>query len=89
MVASKTETKVKKAENVAIVASALNVRGSEQNQETTATIALKPMVQSPWLDMVFKYLAPVRQWKPIMKVLFRRNMTAVKYHAHFWPQKSI
>lgn len=24
-----------------------------------------------------------------MKVLFKMNMTAVKYQAHFWPQKSI
>lgn len=89
MVAKMTETNVKKAEKVAIVARAEKVRGSEHAQETTATMALKAIVQMPWLDMVLRYLAPVRQWKPMMKVLFSRNMTAVKYHAQRLPQKSI
>jgi len=89
IVAKMTETKVKNAENVAIVASALKVRGSEQAHDTMATIALNAIVQIPWLDMVLRYLAPVKQWKPMMNVLFSRNMTAVKYHAQRLPQNSI
>ena len=89
IVAKMTEMNVKNAEKVAMVARALKVRGSEQIHDTTATIALNAMVQMPWLDMVLRYLAPVKQWKPMMKVLFNRNMTAVKHHAQRLPQKSI
>jgi hypothetical protein len=55
---------VKNAENVAILASAEKVRGMEQINETTAIIAENPMVHTLWFDMVFRYLAPTRQWKP-------------------------
>ena len=89
IVANMTEMNVKNAEKVAIVASAEKVRGSEQIHDTMATMALNAMVQRPPLDMVLRYLAPVRQWKPMMNVLFSRNMTAVKYHAQRLPQKSI
>lgn len=84
-----TEMKVKKADAVPKMARVLNVRGSDAKKDTTATMALKPIVQRPWPVMVFKYLAPVRQCRPWMKVLFRMNMKAVAHHAHLWPQKSI
>ena len=64
IVASNTETKVKKADRPASFASVLNVLGREQTQETTATMALKPIVQTPWFVMVFRYFDPVRQWNP-------------------------
>lgn len=81
--------KVVKALILASLARVLNVRGKEQKNETTAMMALKPMVQTPWFVIVFRYFEPTRQWKPWMKVLFRMNMTAVAHQAHFWFQKSI
>jgi hypothetical protein len=36
----------------------------EQINETDAIIAENPMVHTLWFDMVFRYLAPTRQWKP-------------------------
>ena len=89
IVARRTEMNVKNAETVASFARVLKVLGREQTNEMRAMIAEKPIVQTLWLVMVFRYLAPTRQWKPWMKVLFRTNMTAVKYHAHFEFQKSI
>ena len=47
MVARSTDRKVKKAETVASLASALKVRGSEHTHETIAIIAEKPMVHIP------------------------------------------
>ena len=46
MVASRTETKVKNADSVAILERALNVLGTEQIHEITATMAEKPTVQA-------------------------------------------
>lgn len=87
IVASRTDTKVKKADPAANLASVLKVRGKEQIQEMTATIALKPTVHMLWFVMVLRYFEPVKQWKPWMKVLFKMNMTAVNHHAHRFPQK--
>jgi hypothetical protein len=53
--------KVNRAESVASFESVLNVLGSEQKSEITAVMAAKPMVQTLWLVMVFKYFAPTRQ----------------------------
>ena len=64
IVASRTEIKVKNADAAASFARVLNVRGKELTHDTTATMALKPTVQSPWLLIVLRYFDPVRQWKP-------------------------
>ena len=64
MAASKTETKVKKAEAVAILESVENVRGSEQKKEIIAIMTANPTVHMLWLVIVFRYLAPVRTWRP-------------------------
>jgi hypothetical protein len=74
-----TEINVKNAEAAASFESVSKVRGSEQSQLITAAIALKPTVQMLPPVMVFKYFAPVRTWNPWMKVLLRRNMTAVNH----------
>jgi hypothetical protein len=76
-----TEMKVKNAERVATLDSVLNVRGSEKIQEMIATMNEKTTVHTAPLDIVFKYSAPTTQCRPWMKVLFRRNMTAVAHHA--------
>ena len=94
MVARRTETKVNRADTVASLARALKVRGKEHKNWMTAMMAAKPTVQTPgfvavWLEMVFRYSAPTRQWKPWMKVLLSRNMKPVKYHAQRLFQKSI
>ena len=59
-----TETKVNRAEAVAPLERAPKVRGSEQIQETTATIAEKPMVQTECPVMVLRYFAPTKQCNP-------------------------
>ena len=64
MAANRTETKVKKAERVASLERVSNVRGREQKKERTAQIAEKPTVHTAWPLMVFRYLAPVRTWRP-------------------------
>lgn len=46
MVASNTEMKVKRADAVAPLDKAPNVRGREHIQEMTATMAEKPIVQT-------------------------------------------
>lgn len=76
-----TEMKVKNAERVATLDSVLNVRGSEKHQEMMATTSENTTVHTAPLDIVFKYSAPTTQCRPWMKVLFRRNMTAVAHHA--------
>ena len=81
--------KVKNADNVANLDSALNVRGSEQIQEMTAATAEKPIVQALWFVIVLRYFAPTKQWNPWMNVLFPTNMTAVNHQAHFEFQKRI
>jgi hypothetical protein len=81
MVAKRTETKVKKAETVAMWARVPNVRGKEQKNEAIATIREKTTVQTAPPDMVLRYSAPTTQCRPWMKVLFRRNMTAVPHQA--------
>ena len=89
MVARITDMNVVNALTAASLARVSNVWGSEQKNETTAMIALKPMVQRPWLVMVLRYLAPTKQWKPWIIVLFKRNMTAVAHQAQRWPQNKI
>lgn len=89
MVASSTEMNVKKAEAVPSKARVLKVRGIEAKKHITATIALNPMVQTECPVMVLRYFAPVKTCRPWMNVLFSKNMIAVRYHAHFCPQKSI
>ena len=64
MAARRTEMKVKKAEKVASLDRALKVLGSEQSQERTVQMAEKPTVQTAPLDMVLRYFAPVRTWRP-------------------------
>jgi predicted regulator of amino acid metabolism with ACT domain len=76
--AKMTEMKVKRAEKVATFAKVEKVLGSEAKNEIAAVMAENPIVQSPWPVIVFHHLAPTRQCRPIMKVLFRMNMTAVK-----------
>ena len=56
--------KVKKAEKVASLDRVLKVRGSEQSQESTVQMAEKPTVQTAPLDMVLRYFAPVKTWRP-------------------------
>ena len=56
--------KVKKAEKVAILDRVLKVLGSEQTQESTVQMAEKPTVQTALLDMVLRYFAPVKTWRP-------------------------
>lgn len=60
--------KVKKAENVASLASPENVRGRDAAKEIRAVTAEKTIVQVPWPVMVFHHLAPTRQCRPMMKV---------------------
>ena len=62
--ASRTEMNVNTAEAVAPLERAPKVRGREQIQEMTATMAEKPMVQTEWLVMVLRYLAPTKQCNP-------------------------
>ncbi len=66
--ASKTETKVKNADMVAILERVENVRGSEQKKEMTAMMTEKPTVHTLWLVMVFRYFAPVKTWRPCLKI---------------------
>ena len=56
--------KVKNAEKVAILDRVLKVLGSEQTQESTVQMAEKPTVQTALLDMVLRYFAPVKTWRP-------------------------
>ena len=56
--------KVKRAEKVASLDNAENVRGREQKKAMIATIAENPIVQTLPGATVFKYLAPTKQWKP-------------------------
>ena len=80
--------KVKNALAVARLARALKVRGMLQSHETTAMMALNPMVQTAPSLMVLRYFEPTRQWKPWMKVLLSTNMTPVNHQAHFLFQSS-
>lgn len=64
MAARSTETNVKNADSVASFERVSNVLGSEQKNEMTAQIAEKPTVQTAPPVMVFRYLAPVRTWRP-------------------------
>jgi len=89
MVASKTLVNVNNAESVANFESVEKVRGREQKKETIAMTAEKTIVQVPWLETVFRYLAPTKQWKPWMKVLLSTNMKAVNHHAMRLLKKSI
>lgn len=74
-VARSTETNVKSAETVARRARAENVRGSEQIHEMTAMMAEKPIVHIPWLEIVLRYFAPTRQWKPrnVQQIVLRSS----------------
>lgn len=56
--------KVKKAEKVASLDRVLKVRGSEQTQESRVQMAEKPTVQTAPSDMVLRYFAPVKTWRP-------------------------
>ena len=64
MAAKRTETNVKIAERVASFERVSNVLGREQTKETTAIIAEKPTVHTAPPVMVFRYLAPVKTWRP-------------------------
>ena len=55
---------MKKAESDANLERVSNVLGKEQTQEMTIMIAEKPIVQTEWFVIVFRYLAPVRTWRP-------------------------
>ena len=93
MAASSTDRNVKNALTSASLAKALNVRGKLQMNEMIAQMALKATVQtgplfSP-LTIVLRYLAPTRQWKPWINVLFRMNITPVNHQAGRQFQKSI
>lgn len=55
---------VNNAEKVAILDSVLNVRGSEQTNETMAVIKEKTMVHVPWEETVLSHSAPTKQCKP-------------------------
>lgn len=81
MHAKMTETKVKKADRVATLDNVLNVRGNEKKNEIMATIAENATVHTAPFDIVLRYSAPTTQCRPWMKVLFRRNMTAVAHQA--------
>lgn len=59
-----TEMNVKNAERVAILDRVPKVRGREQKKEMTATMAEKPTVHTAPSLMVFRYLAPIRTWRP-------------------------
>lgn len=56
MAARSTEMKVNRAEAVPNFDSALNVLGSEANQQMTAAITAKTTVHWLWLVMVLRYL---------------------------------
>ena len=55
---------MKKAESDASLERVSKVLGKEQTQEMTVMIAAKPIVQTEWFVIVFRYLAPVRTWRP-------------------------
>ena len=62
--ARSTEMNVKKADRVASLDRVSKVLGSEQKKERTAQIAEKPTVHTAPPLMVFKYLAPIKTWRP-------------------------
>ena len=64
MAARRTEIKVKKADSVASLERVSKVRGSEHTHDRIAQIAENPTVQTAPLVIVFKYLAPVKTWRP-------------------------
>ena len=64
MVARMTERNVKNAESVASLERVSKVLGREQMKEMIAMITEKPIVQTEWLVIVFRYLAPVKTWSP-------------------------
>jgi hypothetical protein len=64
MAAKRTEMNVKTAERVASFDRVSNVLGREQKKERTAQIAEKPTVHTAPPLMVFRYLAPIKTWRP-------------------------
>ena len=76
MVARMTEMKVKKADAVPKMARVLNVRGSDAKKDTTATMALKPMVS---LFLMLKFCSMfdgvrLRSGGPSSNVTFLRGI---------------
>lgn len=75
IVARMTEIKVNAAEAVPSFESMLKVRGRDESQQITETIAPNDTV---WQEipafgptMVFKYLAPTRTWRPCGQIRLR------------------
>lgn len=60
----KIEINVNRAEPAPSLESALNVRGSDANQQTIAVMNAKAIVHTEWSVIVFKYSAPTRQCSP-------------------------
>lgn len=87
--AKSTEMKVKNADAVPSLERVEKVRGMEKKKQITAEMTEKMTVHMLWLVIVLRYLAEVRTWRPWMKVLLRRNITAVAHQAQSFPQKSI
>ena len=55
---------VKNAERDANLERVSKVLGNEHAQEMTVMTAEKPIVHTEWLVIVFRYLAPVKTWRP-------------------------